>query len=99
MILLHVLLLCPLTLYTISIDYHDYTTVLEHYRPIQHEYFCFIPIKYDTNHTQHGPLANIKSKFHWDAEDRLNELEIFKEEYNVLFEGPYHDLERESRQA
>ena len=35
-----------------------------------------------------------KPRFDWDAKDRLSELEQFKQECNVLFQGPLSEMER-----
>ena len=39
-----------------------------------------------------------KPKFDWEAKDRLSELEQFKQECNVLFQGPLSDL-KDSQKA
>ena len=33
-----------------------------------------------------------KPRFDWEAKDRLSELEQFKQEYNVLFQGPLSEM-------
>ena len=35
-----------------------------------------------------------KPRFDWEAKDRLSELEQFKQECNVLFQGPLSRYER-----
>ena len=34
-----------------------------------------------------------KPRFYWDAKDRLSELEQFRQEYNVLFQGPLSEMQ------
>ena len=38
------------------------------------------------------PTRLLKPRFDWEAKDRLSELEQFKQECNMLFQGPLSDM-------
>ena len=38
-----------------------------------------------------------KPKFNWDCKERLVELEKFKTNVNILFDGPYKKMEKDER--
>ena len=38
-----------------------------------------------------------KPRFDWEAKDRLSELEQFKQECNVLFQGPLSEMKDQEK--